>query len=90
MKDDKLSDENHIKRERTKARELKKKSWWKNKIQQGTCYYCENKFKPSELTLDHIVPLSRGGKSQKGNVVPCCKECNNKKKFVFLTIFKFF
>jgi 5-methylcytosine-specific restriction endonuclease McrA len=30
--------------------------------------------------MDHIVPLSRGGKSAKGNVVPSCKECNNRKK----------
>jgi 5-methylcytosine-specific restriction endonuclease McrA len=33
-----------------------------------------------ELTMDHIVPLVRGGKSTKGNCVPACKECNNKKK----------
>ena len=30
--------------------------------------------------MDHIVPVIRGGKSSKGNVVPSCKECNNKKK----------
>jgi len=30
--------------------------------------------------MDHIVPISRGGKSTKGNVVPACKECNNAKK----------
>jgi 5-methylcytosine-specific restriction endonuclease McrA len=30
--------------------------------------------------MDHIVPISRGGKSTKGNVAPCCKECNNAKK----------
>jgi 5-methylcytosine-specific restriction protein A len=30
--------------------------------------------------MDHIVPLSRGGKSKKGNIVPACKECNNRKK----------
>lgn len=32
--------------------------------------------------MDHIVPLSRGGKSTKGNVVPACKGCNNKKKYM--------
>lgn len=26
--------------------------------------------------MDHIVPLVRGGKSTRSNVVPCCKECN--------------
>jgi hypothetical protein len=30
--------------------------------------------------MDHIVPLSRGGRSVKGNVVPACKTCNTKKK----------
>jgi 5-methylcytosine-specific restriction endonuclease McrA len=30
--------------------------------------------------MDHIVPISRGGRTTKGNVVPCCKECNNAKK----------
>ena len=33
-----------------------------------------------ELTMDHIVPIIRGGRSTKNNVVPACKECNNKKK----------
>ena len=30
--------------------------------------------------MDHIVPLAQGGKSTRGNTVPCCKLCNNKKK----------
>ncbi len=30
--------------------------------------------------MDHIVPIARGGKSTKGNIVPACKDCNNKKK----------
>jgi 5-methylcytosine-specific restriction endonuclease McrA len=32
--------------------------------------------------MDHIVPISRGGKSSKRNVVACCKECNYKKKYL--------
>jgi 5-methylcytosine-specific restriction endonuclease McrA len=32
--------------------------------------------------MDHVVPISRGGKSKKGNIVPACKECNNKKKYL--------
>jgi 5-methylcytosine-specific restriction endonuclease McrA len=34
------------------------------------------------LSMDHIVPIIRGGKTTKGNVVPVCKECNNKKKYL--------
>ncbi len=35
---------------------------------------------PKELTLDHIVPVARGGRSTRNNCVPACKECNNRKK----------
>jgi len=30
--------------------------------------------------MDHIVPLTRGGKSTRENLVPCCKTCNTAKK----------
>ncbi len=72
--------EEEIARERQKARELRASQWWKNEKGKGVCYYCKERFHPSELTMDHIVPVIRGGKSTKGNIVPCCKACNNKKK----------
>ncbi len=72
--------EEEIKRERAKARELRKSQWWKRKCSEGKCYFCDRQFKPKDLTMDHIVPIIRGGKSAKGNMVPACKECNNKKK----------
>lgn len=75
-------DQKHIAREKLKAQETRKSQWWKNKILQGICYYCHAKFLPDELTMDHVVPLSRGGRSTKGNIVPCCKTCNNKKKYL--------
>jgi 5-methylcytosine-specific restriction endonuclease McrA len=75
-------DKKSIAKEKAKARELRKSQWWKKEIAKGRCHYCGNEFKPTELTMDHIVPLSRGGKSTKGNVVPCCKDCNNKKKYM--------
>lgn len=73
-------DEQQIRREREKARDLRRQSWWKNRIATGICYYCQQKFAPKELTLDHIVPVTRGGRSSKNNCVPACKECNNRKK----------
>lgn len=73
-------DDEQIRLERNKARELRKSQWWKNRIARGECYYCRGQFAPKELTLDHIVPVSRGGRTTKGNCVPCCKECNNKKQ----------
>jgi 5-methylcytosine-specific restriction endonuclease McrA len=74
--------EKEVKRERAKAQILKKSQWWKRKCAEGRCYYCKKKVAPKELTLDHMVPIIRGGKSTKGNIVPVCKECNNKKKYL--------
>ena len=55
---------------------------WRSQIDKGICYYCHGKFPPEELSMDHIVPVARGGRSVRGNVVPCCKECNNRKKYL--------
>ncbi len=68
--------------EKQKARDLRKTPWWKNKISSGKCHYCGKVFPPTELTMDHKIPLARGGKSEKENLVPACKECNNKKKYM--------
>jgi len=73
--------EEEIRKERAKARELRQTQWWKRKRASAECYYCRKKVKPKDLTMDHIVPIIRGGKSTKGNVVPVCKECNDKKKY---------
>ena len=75
-------DETHIKREKAKARELRQSQWWKNQRGRGQCHYCKKRFPAKTLTMDHIVPVSRGGTSVRKNVVPCCKECNNKKKYL--------
>ena len=72
----------HVAREKSKAQKLKKSQWWKNEIAMGICHYCQGQFDPSDLTMDHVVPISRGGKSTKGNIVPCCKKCNSDKKYL--------
>ncbi len=72
-------DKKHVEREKVKARELKKSTWWKNKLAEGVCHYCGCKFPPEELTMDHLVPIARGGKSTKGNAVVCCFNCNQSK-----------
>jgi 5-methylcytosine-specific restriction endonuclease McrA len=73
-------DEETIKRERQKARELRETQWWKRRLAKGVCGYCGGPTPPRDLTMDHIVPISRGGRTTKGNVVPACKKCNNAKK----------
>src|SRR3990172_1479324 len=76
------ADDQHIKREKAKARELRNSQWWKRKRSTGFCNYCGGQFKPQELTMDHLIPIVRGGKSVQGNLVPACKECNNNKKYL--------
>lgn len=71
-----------IKREKNIAREIRKSGWWKRKCSQGRCYYCNSKVNPKELTMDHIVPIIRGGKSTRSNIVAACKECNSRKKYM--------
>ena len=71
--------EEDMRRERQKARELRRSQWWKRKLAGGVCHHCAGKFAPAELTMDHLVPVVRGGKSTKGNVVPSCKPCNTER-----------
>lgn len=73
-------DEATVKRERAKARELRKTRWWQQKTASGKCYYCDKKVAYKNITMDHLVPIARGGRSTKDNLVPSCKECNTQKK----------
>ena len=43
------------------------------------CQYCNQKFSEKRLTVDHVVPLSKGGRHEWTNVVTACSACNNKK-----------
>ncbi len=72
----------HVARERARARDLRKSGFWQRRLQAGLCAYCGNKFAAKELTMDHVVPVARGGRSTRGNVVPACKACNNEKKLL--------
>lgn len=72
--------EEQIRRERQKARELRQSQWWKRKRAAGICHHCGGKFPAKVLTMDHLVPIIRGGKSTKGNLVPSCKSCNAARK----------
>ena len=70
----------HVKREREKARALRATDWWRAQLQRGVCHYCGKNVGAANLTMDHVVPVSRGGKSTRGNCVPCCPACNASKK----------
>ncbi|HUS23470.1 MAG TPA: HNH endonuclease [Candidatus Binatia bacterium] len=43
------------------------------------CLYCGDQFSPSQLTRDHVVPVSRGGECIWENCVTACKSCNQRK-----------
>lgn len=43
---------------------------------KGLCVYCGKKTK---LTLDHVIPISKGGANSSRNIIPCCKSCNSQK-----------
>ena len=75
-------DPKHVAREREKGKALRKSAWWKQQLSKGVCHYCGERFPVKELTMDHVLPVVRGGKSTKSNCVVCCKECNNEKKYL--------
>lgn len=69
-----------VKREREKARALRATDWWKAQLAKGVCHYCGRQVGAEGLTLDHVIPVARGGKSVRSNCVPACRDCNAKKK----------
>lgn len=44
------------------------------------CQYCGDRFEAAELTYDHLVPRSKGGKTVWENILTACVDCNAKKK----------
>lgn len=44
-----------------------------------TCQYCGEVFPDRDLTFDHVVPVSRGGRTNWENIVTACQTCNTKK-----------
>jgi 5-methylcytosine-specific restriction endonuclease McrA len=74
------TDPKRLKKEREKAQKMRKTQWWLDQLNRGCCHYCGEKFPAKQLTMDHVVPLARGGTSTQGNIVPACRECNRDKK----------
>ena len=46
---------------------------------RNMCQFCGQLLPSAELTLDHVIPRSQGGKSAWENLVACCHPCNNRK-----------
>ena len=47
---------------------------------ENRCQYCAKCFRDGDLTVDHVLPKSKGGISSWNNVVAACKPCNQKKR----------
>lgn len=45
------------------------------KLQAKSCVYCDN----LATSIDHVIPLARGGTHFEGNLAPCCSACNSSK-----------
>ena len=83
---------NNMETKNKEAKENKGKNWWRNwsedrvdivkfkKESDKVCNYCGKQItKKEELTVDHVVPISKGGENVKENFVISCKTCNLEK-----------
>jgi len=58
------------------------KRLWRRSIKEHfgcTCVYCGQTYEQNQLTLDHVLPRSKGGEDISSNVVPACTKCNQDK-----------
>lgn len=62
---------------KAKGVKLTRRNLWKR--DQCMCQYCGKKPRKDEITIDHVIPQSRGGRSIWENVVLACFRCNSKK-----------
>lgn len=56
------------------------------RLRQGPCFYCGSK--KAMITIDHVIPLARGGSHSIGNLVGACKSCNSSKGAKTITEWK--
>lgn len=50
------------------------------KEQHTSCFWCDSLLKYPERTIDHLIPVAKGGKHVLGNLVIACKSCNSRKR----------
>ncbi len=65
-----------VKKPKTPVRFSRQNIYARDKYQ---CQYCGSRFPTEELTYDHVIPKSLGGKTRWENIVTCCIKCNRRK-----------
>lgn len=66
-----------VRRKRWRRKRWHQRIYWRD---NGTCVYCETPISYEDSTIDHVMPLVRGGSDfKKENMVLACFSCNHKK-----------
>lgn len=80
-----MKNTNHKRRSLTKSGKISSKEWETIKKQaKFKCHWCKEKI--AKLTMDHVIPLSKGGIHVASNIVPACLSCNSSKGAKILTL----
>lgn len=67
------------KRRRMLHGKLKRALWQEVAIEAAPCHYCNRLLRFREITLDHRIPRSKGGRTVIGNLLIACEDCNRDK-----------
>jgi len=67
---------NYIRKKKILPQATRKNIYWRDKY---FCQYCAKRYAYKDLTLDHVIPKSRGGGKTWENLVSACASCNQKK-----------